>query len=635
MSTLFNIKNLSNKNISLFDGFLLALTFGLVAPFFILSFFDNPSIDDYSFALKNFEHGYWGAQASAYENWNGRYFASFLLCTNPLVFDAPIIYKIIPVVLLFLTIHSFYYFFNSILSGEHKLHSLIFSFLIAFLYLNNMPSLVQGVYWASGAITYHLASTLILYLISNLVILLRSPDASLFLLKFICGALVIATCGSNETAMIAVSLLLILFVVFGFVTKKRNVGFVLFLLLIAFFCSWIMATSPGNSIRDLGFLNPNKRNVSFTIISSIKTFAIQAFHWAQSTQFILVGLIFMVLLFKTRIVFQKMNRTLFILLLLIVFGGGVVAATYSPGFWSTGIVAPTRTINASFWLFVILWITILIFISSFLLQKFPSIKTKKLDAICVLCFIGLILTIKPTGNYYIACNDIISGKAFNYNYEWNQRIKKMKLADKNTICNIPSFTVFPSSIFNEDITNDDLNWNNKEFAKYYGVSGVRVIKKKSCVTNLFLLNFDSDENRKLKNGNSITSELSFSPPNSSLQNGIDSYSVIFEKLLGELDWEASSGLSTVDLDALVYSTDSVINAVFVISVDDPASGKNILWLGQDLFSSNYPSKNWNKEHFSAQIKQGLFLEPTYKISIYLWNRGKSKVYLDDFSINIY
>ncbi len=634
MSTLFNINNLSNKNISLFDGFLLVLTFGLVAPFFILSFFDNPSIDDYSFALKNFEHGYWGAQASAYENWNGRYFASFLLCANPLVFDAPIIYKILPVVLLLLTIHSFYYFFNSIWSGEHRLQSLIFSFLITFLFLNNMPSLVQGVYWASGAVTYHLANTLILYLISNLVILLRNPNAS-FLLKFICGALVVATCGSNETAMIAVCLLLLLFAAFGFVTKKRNVGFILLLLLIAIFCSWIMATSPGNSIRDLGFLDPNKRNVSFTIISSIKTFTIQAFQWTQSTQFILVGLIFIILLLKSTVVFQKMKKPLLSILLLIIFGGGIVVATYCPGFWSTGIIAPTRTINASFYLFVILWITILIFISSFLLQKFPIIKAKKLDVICFLCFIGLISTIKPTGNYYVACNDIISGKAFNYNYEWNQRIKKIKLADKKTVCNIPAFSVFPSSIFNEDIANDDLNWNNKEFANYYGVRGVRVIKKKSCVTNPFLLNFDSDENRKLKNGNSITSELSFSPPNSSLQNGINSYSVIFEKPLAELDWYTSSGLSTVDLDALIYSTDSVINAVFVVSVGDPSSGKNILWLGQDLFSSNYPLKNWNKEHFSVQIKQGLFLESTYKISIYLWNRGESKVYLDDFSINIY
>jgi len=138
-----------------------------------------------------------------------------------------------------------------------------------------------------------------------------------------------------------------------------------------------------------------------------------------------------------------------------------------------------------------------------------------------------------------------SGKAFNYNYEWTKRIKKMNLADKNAVCEIPSFSMYPSSIFNEDITSDDLNWNNKEFARYYGVKGVRVIKRKSCVTNSFFLNFDTEENKKFNNANSITNELSFSPPNSSLQNGTDTYSVIFEKLLGELDWTVRPGLQTL------------------------------------------------------------------------------------------
>jgi len=100
--------------------------------------------------------------------------------------------------------------------------------------------------------------------------------------------------------------------------------------------------------------------------------------------------------------------------------------------------------------------------------------------------------------------------------------------------------------------------------------------------------------------------------------------------------DGSAGLANVDLDAMVYSTDSIINSVFVISVDDPASGKkHFVVRTRSFFPRIMHQISGTKSLLPFLLNRVWFLEPTYKISIYLWNRGKSKVYLDDLSIIIH
>ena len=60
----------------------------LILPFIVISFFTNPSVDDYSFYEFSEKLGYWGAQKFWYTSWTGRYFSSAILAAHPMYFKA-------------------------------------------------------------------------------------------------------------------------------------------------------------------------------------------------------------------------------------------------------------------------------------------------------------------------------------------------------------------------------------------------------------------------------------------------------------------------------------------------------------------------------------------------------------------
>jgi hypothetical protein len=57
-----------------------------------------------------------------------------------------------------------------------------------------------------------------------------------------------------------------------------------------------------------------------------------------------------------------------------------------------------------------------------------------------------------------------------------------------------------------------------------------------------------------------------------------------------------------------------------------------LWQGKDIKNSNYPTNSWNKESFTYTIKESAALKPENKIAVYLWNRSKNAIYVDDIDI---
>ena len=161
-----------------------------------------------------------------------------------------------------------------------------------------------------------------------------------------------------------------------------------------------------------------------------------------------------------------------------------------------------------------------------------------------------------------------------------------------------------------------------------------MIPKEPFFNYKYFLNFDTEDSKKLKNGNCISNEVSFSPPYSSLQKGPDTYSAMFESVMKDLGIGSPSEITTININAKIYSVDSVINSVMVFTIEDP-SGKNLLWLGKDITNFNYPIGKWNEEKFSFPMTVRSAMDGNNKISIYLWNRGKGKVYLDDLLVTMY
>ena len=155
MKTLRTVVNYCENNFQVdrLYVFLIFLLTALLIPYIILSMYANPSNDDYDFAVKTIDLGFLDAQISAYNEWNGRHFASLILSIHQLVFPSILLYKIIPIVLFFLSVHSFYYFISKSFLIESRRSKILLSLIISFCFFNDMPSLMQGFYWEPSSIT--------------------------------------------------------------------------------------------------------------------------------------------------------------------------------------------------------------------------------------------------------------------------------------------------------------------------------------------------------------------------------------------------------------------------------------------------------------------------------------------------
>ena len=100
-------------------------------PFFVISLFNQPAIDDYWNANAVISHGKLGSVLFFYKTISGRYFSIFLMSLfNTLVNGGTWIFKIWPVVTLLLLILSQYFLYKSIFQNKLSNNKLLFAALI-------------------------------------------------------------------------------------------------------------------------------------------------------------------------------------------------------------------------------------------------------------------------------------------------------------------------------------------------------------------------------------------------------------------------------------------------------------------------------------------------------------------------
>ncbi|HET6990438.1 MAG TPA: DUF6056 family protein, partial [Bacteroidia bacterium] len=483
----------------------LVICFALIVPFFILAYFDCPSIDDFSFALKKIQLGYWGGQVSAYTQWNGRYFASAILLAHPLAFHSFTLYKLIPVILLSLTIHSIYYFISNCFGMLNKISRFIFSVVIVFCFLNQMPILAQGIYWEPSSITYHLASIMTLYLSTLIIISFSEPGNFSRMKKITGGFLVLAIVGSNETSMLAVWLLLLSFLFYYFITERKINKLLLLYFLLTIAGTIIVVLSPGNLIRGTDLFLPDKHQVWFTIKNSFVQGSEYIFSWLFTKQIAVLSLLTVLAAFIRAKFFESTRSVALIVSLIGIFGYLLLCSLFATGLWSNGLIAPERTINVIYWLFIIIWVALLYFAAIYVMIKFPVQQTPDFRPVFVISLILFLFTITNSDNYYLACEDLLSGKAYMFQKEYFGRIKTMELADDDIEVVFPSYSAFPKTLFVlDDVQENPDNWSNFEFATYFHQGSVRSVHVDPYYTCNYLLDYDAANDKKLDNSDRIT-----------------------------------------------------------------------------------------------------------------------------------
>lgn len=444
----------------------------VLSPYLYLSFFAHPVADDYCYALTGKETSFPEAYSDLYLAIGGRYTTNALEIINPLVFDSPVIYWLVPAAQIIILAAALVYFFRALtLRTFSVIDSLNFSLSFLLLFLHIMPSLADGLYFYSSAIAY---TTQLSIAVLYFGLLLDYCNGKIFLNKYFhvivtCLVLVVAM-GFTEV----LSLLLICFHFYMLVKEKLIKGTIraewaLFSFL-CLACFSVMLFSPGNNAR-AGYF-PESHNFSHAVLFTAMQTVRFSSDWISD-----LPLILLVFLFAERMgangKSEFLNRNYFfsprvsVLLL-----AGILFVCIFPPYWATNILGQHRTVNTACFFFLLFSFICSAAYLNPIVEKakrsIPSIKS-----VSFIIIAASLVLFATTRNGYVTFTDIFYGTAKNFSLQMQLREKILEdaSAKKEDVVLAP-ITSKPKSLFTLDLQPDSAHWINYCQAKYFGVKSI-------------------------------------------------------------------------------------------------------------------------------------------------------------------
>jgi len=457
---------------------LLSLFVIILLPYFLVSFYCHPAADDFEYAASSLRKGYWFSYFRDYQVWNGRFTSNLFVFASPLILHSFTIYKLIPLILIILTYVSLLYFIRTITGNKVAgvaLH--LYTLIIVSLYLCNAPSFVETFYWYTGAITYQLATVL---MVIYFALFFRFINHDYFYNRVIhrCILLILIPiiCGFNEVIMLMMLSFCFLFLIKWIQLKRKHYGVVILFLCFALASAAFMILAPGNKGRASNFSDNHQ------LFYSLYMTALQVirfmFKWIVQVQFIIATILF-IPISKYLMKVSPFFKNKFYVSPLITFSSlfGIIFLCVFPAYWSMGMLGQHRTLNVAYFFFILLWfLNVHLAVHYFSSKKLPIIRSNRSKGILVvLLIVGLVFT----NNGYTVFADLVSGRARTYNDEMNVRYAKINSSAKSHAKEaiVENLSAKPVSLRIYDITCDSENWINKSYSDYFDIERVRL---KAC-----------------------------------------------------------------------------------------------------------------------------------------------------------
>lgn len=426
-------------------------------PLFVLSYFNNPTGDDYCYNLATLNSDYFLAQKDLYLNLNGRYFASAILSIPILITSSLLFYKSFPIIIFILLFYSIYNLSKTIFVKFNKKEHVLISFFCISLYLIGIPSISQGFYWLASTITYQFANVFTIFLFSFLIKLIETNKTKYLIISTF---LIIAIIGSNEISLILIVFLLMMIFAFQIYNIRKINYQILFLLIIALIFAIIELNSQGNVIR--ATLYPNRHQFFYALY---KTLVIIKSYLGIWLPYLIVFLLLFFDFFNKNI--HKINSNIFkvnpIFVFLIV--SSILFLSFFSNYWATGYLFPLRTINVIYLFFIMssLYLALVIFIKLRNLNK-DFITFSPIVRYCLL--IILLLQFGHKNNIRTAYTDLVSKDGYNYDLALKKRYQFIENS-KSRIVEVEEIKFKPKTLFIGDITKDSLDWRNDCYSSYF------------------------------------------------------------------------------------------------------------------------------------------------------------------------
>lgn len=447
------------------NNLLLLLAIGCLLPLFILSIYNQPANDDYTYALRDMDGSIWSTIVDTYLTWSGRYFATAIASLNPLTYHSLTAYQLYPIGLLLLFISSIYLLVYSWLHRVVNPYSIVgLTALLLILYLIKAPSISESFYWFSGYAAY----TIPMLLFCGILALLRKKkNVCHFTLATL---LIVAIVGSNEISAVITTLLLGAICIEYYLQKKQVNWYFLGLALVAALCILIVILSPGNAIRMEGQVSSS--NWIWTIGGSFLQSCSWFVLWAPTL--LLVTFIYIPVwglkLANTDLPFLKKIQQLPFTRLFIYFCS-ILFIAHIPPTYGLGTVVIGRIANVIYLYYIVGWfflVQLLIFqhkekIETYYKHRLAWVVTYGL--LFVFIFNNVLSLNNNIGTSYV---DLITGKAYHYSIEMQNRYKIMKdnQSSNDTIV-LPALEYIPQTIYFNDLSDETDYWANKDCQTYW------------------------------------------------------------------------------------------------------------------------------------------------------------------------
>ena len=458
----------------------------------MLSFYDHPSADDYSYArltgtawrtTRNLFAVLGAAVETAIQewySWQGPFTSGFFMSLQPALFGEQY-YRITGILFVGLITICNLIFFDYILHKRLKcdrLPSMTIGMVASFLMLHYMPLASEGIYWFCGAVHYTLffAATEILLclLISLLKPQSRKADVIFVILASVLGFFL---SGGNQMAAFSALLLTFGICVFCMVLKKKSYVIktgIIFVFQVAGFL--LSAFSPGSQRRstsigaDLGIVG--------SIAASIQCGLEKINEWMGLEIIICVAILLPVIYDMSKKVKEQTGFQFKLPLLVFAESVGYLCALFCPTFYALGVEGPKRLLNGIYFIFIILLFLNVFYLCGWIQSKIHFDKKMGYSISwilfsLVLIFGGFLGNRKDT-NGYLAYKSVSSGEAGLYSQQADARYNYLLNCEGQDVV-VDRYDVYPYLLYVEEVTGDSNYFINQMVRSYFNLNSI-VIK---------------------------------------------------------------------------------------------------------------------------------------------------------------
>ena len=463
-------------------AYLIALVgFIVVLSFVWLGQYAHPSSDDFCMATGVRHEGLFPHLLNHYVEWSGRYSGNALYAIYPLIFGMFSGLAFMPAILILLLFLSCSYFLSKLFNLRLRSKTvLLISLCFVSVFLLGMKHSASSLYWPAGALSYQTANILLLLTLALMISLMdrlkQQKNYNLTLISLV--LIVILGMGTNETNMLSltgiVALASLIHLRTGWSTLKPWV-IISMVTLVSFA---IVYLAPGNVVREASF--PLRHDLVRAINGSLDMGLWVLMGWLLNPLFIVASLLFPLAIARLYALssrsFNVSNRLLVVVVLITLLLPFVLQF---PAWWAMGGWPPPRTVDATFFVFMLSWFFMLgVLTIRFAPASFLNSNEKYFPVSSGIIFsVGtLLFTLAVVGNFkFKRVQQDIWQRAEPFNAYMLKRytLIDQSVSHQHLALLVPAFKKeFPRSIYFNDIVPDSRDWRNVCYADYFGLQVV-------------------------------------------------------------------------------------------------------------------------------------------------------------------